>query len=725
MSTPAISVIVPTLNEEGNIQALIQRLDETMKNANITYECIVIDDHSKDNTVQLVQELEAQFPVNVYLKQGSRGKAHSIIEGTAKATAPLVVMIDGDLQYPPESIPEMYEKSDEFDIVVTNRVKRHTNPVRSIISKVYHTLFNKLILGFDIDVQSGLKLFKKEIFERVYLHPTPWTFDLELLHQAQHAGYKIGSVDIEFAERSAGQTKVNLVKTSWEIGKHAVKTKLKEPQPIALHKNDGPGFHFKGNKYIPHNNLDEYQTALRTVTNSQVITLISLTLLTIILFAIDWRSMLTLFVGVMTFMYFADLIYYFVLSVKSIREFPELQITEEEVNSLNDAELPSYTVFCPLYKEWEVLPQFTDAMSKLDYPKDKLQVMLLLEEDDQETVENAKKMNLPDYFEIVVVPHSKPKTKPKACNYGLLYTKGEYCVIYDAEDVPDPDQLKKALLAFNKVSSQTICIQAKLNFYNTNQNLLTRLFTAEYSLWFDLVLSGLHSISAPIPLGGTSNHFKTKLLREIGGWDAFNVTEDCDLGMRISKKRYATAVLDSLTLEEANSDYMNWFKQRSRWIKGYIQTFIIHMRDPHKFGLFHRLSFILIVGGKTFSLFANPFMWAITISYFVFRSVIGETIESFYPAPVLYMGVISLIFGNFLYLYYYMIGCAKRGQWAVIPFVFLVPIYWLAMSAAAWYALYKLITAPHHWYKTKHGLHLKKATTEAIIVQPALQGAGQ
>lgn len=723
MSKIDLSVIVPTLNEEGNIKDLIYRIDQNLSAAKINYEVIIIDDNSSDQTVNIAKSHSNSFPVHVYLKEGKKGKAHSILEGISKAKAEVVAMIDADLQYPPEKLAQMFEKTTEFDVVVTNRKKKHTNAIRNFISLVYNKIFNNIILGFKVDVQSGLKVFKKEIFNRVTLNPTPWTFDLELLHQAQNAGYKIGSIDIEFLERQNGQTKVNLIKTSWEIGKHAIITKIKEPQPIAISDNNEDGFHFKGNKYVAHNTLEEYQTALRTLTNKQVITMILLTTLTVICFVIDWRSMLTLFVGAMTFMYFADLIYYFVLSVKSVREFPEIQVSDEEVNELKDEELPMYTVFCPLYKEWEVLPQFTEAMSKLNYPKEKLQVMLLLEEDDQETVENARKMNLPHYFEIVVTPHSKPKTKPKACNYGLKFTKGEYCVIYDAEDVPEPNQLKKALIAFAQVNDRTICVQAKLNFYNSDQNLLTRLFTAEYSLWFDLVLSGLHSINAPIPLGGTSNHFKTELLRSIGGWDAFNVTEDCDLGMRIAKKRYQTAVLDSLTLEEANSDYMNWFKQRSRWIKGYIQTFIIHLRDAEKFGLFHRVSFLLIVGGKTFSLFANPFMWAITVSYFLFRAVIGETIESFYPAPVLYMGVISLIFGNFLYLYYYMIGCAKRGQWEIIPFVFLVPFYWLAMSAAAWYALYKLITAPHHWYKTKHGLHLKKQPQTELSIDASLQAA--
>ena len=182
---------------------------------------------------------------------------------------------------------------------------------------------------------------------------------------------------------------------------------------------------------------------------------------------------------------------------------------------------------------------------------------------------------------MIIVPQSLPKTKPKACNYGLRQAHGEYVVIYDAEDIPEPDQLKKAYLALRRtVSRSVICAQAKLNFYNSHQNVLTRLFTTEYSLWFDLMLTGLQSARCPIPLGGTSNHFRVRHLRMLQGWDAFNVAEDCDLGIRIAQKDYATVIFNSTTFEEANSNLANWMRQRSRWIKGYMQTYFVHLRSP-------------------------------------------------------------------------------------------------------------------------------------------------
>ncbi len=156
-------------------------------------------------------------------------------------------------------------------------------------------------------------------------------------------------------------------------------------------------------------------------------------------------------------------------------------------------------------------------MNNLDYPKNKLEILLILEEDDEETIDVARTMNLPDSFRTIVVPHSLPKTKPKACNHALMHTTGTYAVIFDAEDIPAPDQLKKAVVAFEKTDEKTICLQAKLNYYNPHQNLLTRLFTLEYSLWFEVILTGLQSFNGPIPLGGTSNHFRAKYLHELKG----------------------------------------------------------------------------------------------------------------------------------------------------------------------------------------------------------------
>lgn len=469
----------------------------------------------------------------------------------------------------------------------------------------------------------------------------------------------------------------------------------------------------KGKRYVTHTSLHHSESALITLTTNHFLIIFLLILLLYTVFAIWGFTVLAIvFLSLITFLYFSDLFFNLFLIIRSFTKRSEIVITKEEINSYEKYDWPMYTIFCPLYKEASILPQFVDSIKNIDYPKEKLEVLLLLEEDDMQTIETAQKMDLPEYFKILIVPHSFPKTKPKAVNYGLSMASGKYAVIFDAEDIPDPDQLKKSVIAFNKVDKKVICLQAKLNFYNTKQNLLTRLFTAEYSMWFDLILPGLQSINAPIPLGGTSNHFIVDKLNELKGWDPFNVTEDCDLGIRIWRKRYKTEIFDSTTWEEANSKIGNWFRQRSRWIKGYIQTFLVHYKKPLTFILenfnMHIFSFNLVVLGKVVSIFINPFMWLITILYFIFRSQIGEQIEQIFPPFIYYIALISLILGNFLYIYCMVLGLAKREYWDLIPFFVLIPIYWLMMSMAAWIALYQLIIKPHYWEKTIHGLHLNK-----------------
>jgi cellulose synthase/poly-beta-1,6-N-acetylglucosamine synthase-like glycosyltransferase len=266
----------------------------------------------------------------------------------------------------------------------------------------------------------------------------------------------------------------------------------------------------------------------------------------------------------------------------------EQRVSAAEIAALKDDELPVYTVLVPMYKEPEVAQKIARTVTSLDYPLDKLDVKLLLEEDDFETRKKIEDVvdSLPHCVEVIlapVVPHGQPRTKPRACNWGLATAKGEYLVIFDAEDQPERDQLKKSIVAFRRLEAegktQVKCLQAKLNYFNARQNGLTAFFTLEYTTWFDLFLPGLHAVGTPIPLGGTSNHFKTAILRELGGWDSFNVTEDCDLGIRMSRKKYSTHVLDSTTWEEANSQVGNWIRQRSRWVKGYFQTHLVHTRD--------------------------------------------------------------------------------------------------------------------------------------------------
>lgn len=409
-------------------------------------------------------------------------------------------------------------------------------------------------------------------------------------------------------------------------------------------------------------------------------------------------------VGAITVIYFAILCFKSFLTVHSLSS-GLVTITAEEVASLKDEDLPLYSILVPLYKEKEVLESLVSNLSRLDYPKDKLQILLLMEADDEETIKTARSLNLPSYFEPVVIKPSYPKTKPKACNIGLSRVRGRYCVIYDAEDRPETDQLKKAIVAFRKVKKSVVCIQAKLEYWNPNTNLLTKFFAAEYATFFNLVLPGLGKLGMPVPLGGTSNHFLTPVLQELGGWDPYNVTEDCDLGMRIARQGWCVEIMNSVTWEEANCHLWNWLRQRSRWIKGHIQTYFVHMRSPRRLlrdlGIVNFLSFQLIIGGTPLTTLFNPVLWILTIVYAVTRS---RFIETLYPPPVYFMGVICMTLGNFIFMYYVLTGCMVRELYGNVKWMLLTPLYWVLMSIGAWKALLQLLYKPHYWEKTEHGL---------------------
>ncbi|TAF54535.1 MAG: glycosyltransferase [Sphingobacteriia bacterium] len=380
-------------------------------------------------------------------------------------------------------------------------------------------------------------------------------------------------------------------------------------------------------------------------------------------------------------------------------------VTKEEVKSVENSTLPVYTILLPVYKEDKLIRKLIWNLRSLDYPRGKLDVKLLIEEDDDKTLNAVRNLDFPANFETIVVPFQMPKTKPKACNYGLFFCKGKYLTIYDAEDVPDSDQLKKVVALFRKLPNDYIVLQGALNYFNKNENLLTRMFTLEYSYWFDYMLPGLQSLDVPIPLGGTSNHFKLDKLRELGGWDPFNVTEDADLGVRVFEKRYKVGVVNSTTLEEANNEPFNWIRQRSRWIKGYMQTSLVHMRNPAKLVRrigwrgFFGFNFFIVFTPITFLLY--PILLLFFVAYLAFDLTVVKVV---FPDWVLYVSIFNFVAGNTMMVYVNMLAVFKRRYYELILYAALNPVYWLMHSIASYKGLWQLIYKPFYWEKTNHGL---------------------
>ena len=323
-------------------------------------------------------------------------------------------------------------------------------------------------------------------------------------------------------------------------------------------------------------------------------------------------------------------------------------------------------------------------------------------------------MRLGAPFELIVAPPLAPRTKPKALNAALPFARGAFVAVYDAEDRPEPDQLRRALAAFDAGDSRLACAQARLTVDNTADSWLARLFTAEYAGLFDVFLPSLAAWKLPLPLGGSSNHFRTDVLLRIGAWDPYNVTEDADLGMRLARFGYCATMIDSTTHEEAPAHLRPWLKQRTRWFKGWMQTWLVHMRAPRK--LLRELKpagfsvFQLLVGGSVLAALVHPFFLLAFLWQLAAEG--AATIHvSFYGAMLLLGYLTSMTLA--------VVGLAHRNllkcAWALL----LIPIYWLLLSLAAWRALDQLMRDPYRWEKTEHGLARNSRLTDENGASPA------
>lgn len=372
----------------------------------------------------------------------------------------------------------------------------------------------------------------------------------------------------------------------------------------------------------------------------------------------------------------------------------------EPVPMLSDAELPVYSVLIPLRDEAGMVTMLRRAMEALDYPAEKLDIKFVVEQKSAATIEAVRDVLHDPRFELVLIPDAAPHTKPKALNYALPLARGEHLVVYDAEDIPDRQQLRLAASSFAADSSLD-CIQAELVVDNAEENWLTALFAAEYAGQFGLMLPFLGHWRLPMPLGGTSNHFRTAALRELGHWDAYNVTEDADLGVRLSRLRYRTAMLPSETSEEAPISVGAWMVQRTRWIKGWMQTFIVHNRKAGEFlndiGWRNFLFFQIYVG----SLIVSSLLHTVFVVSLIVRGALGHWPELANPVDAAYLAI--LVVGYFGTVVVVIGGLVRRRRWDLLPQQLFLPLYWMMHSVASLRAAWQLLTRPYFWGKTAHG----------------------
>lgn len=389
------------------------------------------------------------------------------------------------------------------------------------------------------------------------------------------------------------------------------------------------------------------------------------------------------------------------------------------IDPLPDTDLPRYTIVVPLYRETRVLPQLIGAMRRLDYPGAKLELKLVVEQEDADTLQALRALDLPPFAEIVIAPAGMPRTKPRALNVALLEASGDLIVVYDAEDVPEPMQLRDAARLFAQMPPDVACLQARLVIDNTYDTWLTRLFTIEYAQLFDVLNPALARFQLPIALGGTSNHFRAHLVRRALGWDAWNVTEDADLGFRLSLLGYRVEDLPSATYEEAPRRLRPWLAQRTRWQKGWMQVCITHSRHPLRALLELGAPAFLTMLAHSFGIVATALGYPLFATYAIAAMLHGGWLDAFAPHEIVAASIGFVIFaaGLCAMLLPPLVALSRRRLLRLAPWLVLLPVYYVLMSVAAWRAIWEILRKPDQWNKTEHGL-ARTTRTGAIRITP-------
>ena len=368
------------------------------------------------------------------------------------------------------------------------------------------------------------------------------------------------------------------------------------------------------------------------------------------------------------------------------------------------ARLPVVSVFVPLYREREIARHLLTRLSVIDYPADLLDICLILEDDDELTRATLGQVELPAHFQIIEVPKATLRTKPRALNYALDFAKGSIIGIYDAEDAPAPDQISKVVQRFAELGPEVACLQGILDYYNSDSNWLARCFTLEYATWFRVILPGLQRLGLVVPLGGTTLFLRRPAIEAVGGWDAHNVTEDADLGLRLVRHGFRTELIETVTQEEANARTLPWIKQRSRWLKGYAVTWAVHMRNPARLwrdiGPWRFLGVQVLFLGTLSQFVLAPLLW----SFWIIPFGIHHPVLDILPAGIV-MGIgIFFLMSELIGIVVAAMAAQRAGKPWLMVWAPTLQLYFILASFAVYKALVEIVTRPYYWDKTVHGI---------------------
>lgn len=712
-SEDLVTVIVPTHNDSTLLPECLRLIDEGFRGLRYAYEVLVVDDHSSDGTANAAWRVADHMPIRLIELREGRGRTFSIKQGLDESTGGIVMLLDPDIRFEPGSIETMLEAVQRADVVVATRV---TYPSRlyGLVSKTYRWIFGHVLLSVDADVRSGFKVFRRSILESLRFDPQfdmRIAFDALVLYHARITARPITSVVVPY-------TRIFFRHGAWGaigsrlylagsivtlVSSRVMRWVFPFLYPPAPHEYFAAGF----------TNINDYlfltpsQSAQGHITRETVsLAIFSTITFVALLYAASWlidRPVLAIVAFGISMAYLGLMLFKLWMMVLSMRhEQPE--ISDEELAGIADGELPVISIMIPLYKEQEIIPQIFRYLNDFDYPQDKLDIIFILESTDTETAQAFLAMNPPPHFKALLSPDVQPKTKPKAMNVALKVAKGDLLVIYDAEVLPERTQLKKAYLTFKRNPS-AMYLHSKMDVYNANYNWLTRLYTAEFSYFYHYFMPGLVRSDFPIPISGHSTYFRREVVERVGAWDAYNVAEDCDIGIRIYRKGFGSGMmLESHTWEQSTTTIPTWVRQRTRWIQGFIQTSIVQLRYPlllkKELKTWRNFCvFLILVPGNVVLNIMNIFQWGMFLLWHVTHA---PFLEVAYAGLNLYIATTSFLVGNFLFTFYSMYALYRRKHYRIVPWALISFVYWIMLGIATVRATIHLFLHPHKWDKTSH-----------------------
>lgn len=715
-----VSVVVPTNNDRSLVKKCFQCVDDAFRDTEYRYELIVVDDHSIDGTPEYVRSVQGELPVRLVEKKGKKGRSISIKEGVDVALGNAIVILDPDVRFTKEALVSMVSKLEDSYIVVASR-STYPSFVYGIFSRMYGWIIGRVLLSVNANVRSGIKVFRRSLLDSLRFDPEfdpRLGFDAVLLYHARRVGWPISSVLVQYTRVlfHHGYSGEVLSRFSFAYGIVLIKVVhilratfpfLFPPPPIEYFS---AGF-TNVNDYLF---LSPAQSAKGHITRETVSLFVIVVGLSLVsMFGVSRAFGIPLLMGIafgISAMYLLLVAFKLVIMFRSLPAERDV-LTAEDLATVTNEELPIVSVLIPLYKEQEIIPQIFRYLSDFDYPREKLDIIFILESTDTETAEAFLAMNPPSHFKALLSPDVQPKTKPKAMNVAFGAAKGEILVIFDAEVLPERDQLKKAYLTFKR-HPEAKYLHSRMDVYNADYNWITRLYAGEFCYFYHFFLPGLVSSNYPIPISGHSTYFRREVIEKVGAWDAYNVAEDCDIGIRIYRKGFGSGrMLDTHTWEQSTTTVATWVRQRTRWIQGFIQTSIVQLRYPL---LLKRelktwrnfLIFLVLVPGNVVLNILNIVQWGMFVLWNVTHA---PFLQVAYSGVTLYLATICFFFGNFFFTFYSMYSLYVRKHYRIVPWGLLMFAYWIMLGIATIRATIHLFLHPHKWDKTSHpAIHVSK-----------------